>query len=226
MGRFDTKFALTLAVATLFFGGCQKAYYSTMEAFGKHKREILVDRVVEARDAQNEAKEQFSSALEQFSSVLNFQGGDLEARYEKLKAEYERSESKAGAVSSRIRAVKDVAGALFKEWEDELDEYTSSELRSKSEQKLRQTRSRYSQLIAAMERAESKIQPVLRAFRDQVLFLKHNLNAQAIASLQDELDTMEAEIAVLIREMERSINEADTFIRAMTIEEIPERQIP
>lgn len=217
---------LGLLLVFTLLGGCQKAYYGTMEAFGVHKREILVDRVVEARDAQNAAKEQFSSALEEFSSVLNFQGGDLEAKYEKLQAEYDRSVARAGAVSSRIRAVKDVSEALFNEWEDELDDYTSPTLRSRSEQKLRQTRSRYAQLMAVMERAEAKIPPVLNAFRDQVLFIKHNLNAQAIASLRDELDTMEAEISVLIREMERSINEANTFIRAMTDEPVYERAVP
>ena len=221
------RFGLTLtAAALLSLAGCQKAYYGTMEAFGKHKREILVDRVVEARDSQNAAKAQFSSALEQFSAVLNFRGGDLETKYESLKTEYELSESKAREVSSRLRSVKDVAQALFREWEDELDQYTSDSLRTKSEQKLRQTRTRYAQLITAMERAESKIRPVLSAFKDQVLFLKHNLNALAIASIQDELDTMESEIAILIREMERSINEANTFIQAITAEDIPERRIP
>jgi len=65
---------ITLAAALLSLmlsAGCQKAYYSTMEAFGTHKRDILVDRVTDARDAQNEAKEQFASALEEFSAVLN-----------------------------------------------------------------------------------------------------------------------------------------------------------
>ena len=35
-----------------------------------------------------------------------------------------------------------------------------------------------------MRLAESRIEPVLKSFRDQVLFLKHNLNAKAIASLR------------------------------------------
>ena len=214
------------AAVLICLTGCQKAYYSTMEAFGKHKREILVDRVVDARDAQNEAKEQFSSALEEFSSVLNFQGGDLEAKYEKLKSEYNRCESRANAVKGRIRSIKDVADALFREWEQELEQYTSPTLKSKSEQKLRITKNRYAKLIDAMERAESKIQPVLAAFKDQVLFLKHNLNAQAIASLQNELDTMESEIAALIKEMERSINEADMFIQSMTNDIQTERNMP
>lgn len=66
-----------------------------------------------------------------------------------------------------------------------------------------------------MERAESRIQPVLTAMNDQVLFLKHNLNAQAVASLQNELVTVETDVATLIREMETAIAEADTFISAM-----------
>ena len=210
-----------LAVVGLFLtgAGCQKVYYGTMEKFGVHKRDILVDNVAEARDAQNEAKEQFASALEEFSAVVNFQGGKLEDKYKTLNAEYEQSKKKAEAVHERIGDVKRVAEALFEEWEKELDQYTNDTLRQSSEIKLEQTQQRCRTLIAAMERAESKIAPVLSAFGDQVLFLKHNLNAQAVASLQSELTTMEGEIGTLIREMERSINEADAFIREMTQQE-------
>ena len=70
-------------------------------------------------------------------------------------------------------------------------------------------------LIDAMKRVENKIDPVLSAFRDQVLFLKHNLNAQAIASLKSELASVEDDVAALIKEMEASIAEADKFIKTM-----------
>lgn len=200
----------------LLLNGCQKVYYETMEVFGKHKRDILVDDVKAARDAQATAKEQFASALEEFSAVVNYSGGDLEEKYETLHDEFKKSQAKANAVSGRIADIKRVANALFAEWEDELELYTSESLRRASEQKLEQTKQRYARLIKAMEQAESKIQPVLSAFQDQVLFLKHNLNAQAVASLQDELSVVENEIAILIREMERSIAEADAFIQQMT----------
>ena len=49
---------LPLFLCFFFTGGCQKAYYGTMEKFGVHKRDIMVDRVEEARDSQQEAKEQ------------------------------------------------------------------------------------------------------------------------------------------------------------------------
>ena len=195
--------------------GCQTTYYKTMEKLGVHKRDIMVDRVQEARDSQEEAKEQFASALEEFSSVLNFKGGELEDKYKKLNAEYEESEEKAKDVRNRIESVENVAEALFEEWNDELSQYSSESMRRSSEKQLRQTKKQYSQLIGAMKRAETKIEPVLSAFRDQVLFLKHNLNAQAIASLKSELASVESDVALLIKEMEASIAEADEFIKSM-----------
>ena len=214
-----TKGHLSLAIffvsILLLAGGCQKAYYDTMEKFGVHKRDIMVERVEDARDSQEEAKEQFQSALEQFSTVLNFKGGKLEEKYKTLQAEYDKSEVKADDVRKRIDAVEDVSEALFNEWEDELGEYTNKSLRQDSERKMVQTRRQYDQLIKSMRKAETKIDPVLNAFRDQVLYLKHNLNAQAIASLQSELVGVESDIADLIQEMEKSIGEANSFIKTM-----------
>lgn len=195
--------------------GCQKTYYKTMEAFGYHKRDLLVERVEDARDAQESAKEQFQSALEKFGEVVDFRGSELEEKYKALKSELEKSESKADSVKTHIKDVEKVAEALFDEWESELSQYSSDSLRRSSEKKLNLTRQRYEKLIGAMKRAEEKIGPVLTAFRDQVLFLKHNLNAQAIASLQDELSSVEADIESLIKEMEASIAEANSFIKAM-----------
>jgi hypothetical protein len=198
--------------------GCETAYYGTMEKLGYHKRDLMVNRVESARDAQEDAKDQFESALEKFSSVLQFDGGDLEDKYDQLKAAYDRSAARAQTVSDRIESVEDVAADLFAEWETELSEYSSDNLRRSSARKLKQTRRQYAQLIGAMKRAESKMDPVLVAFHDQVLFLKHNLNAKAIASLQTELVSVEAEVNSLIKDMNASIKEADAFISAMAKE--------
>src|SRR5690606_26541813 len=177
---------LAWVVAALVAGvGCQSVYYSTMEKFGKHKRDILVNRVDDARESQEKAKEQFQTAMERFVEVTGFTGGNLREQYDRLNAEFVRSEQRAAAVSDRIDSVEDVAEALFDEWESELEKYSDSELRRSSERQLRRTRSSYAQLIDSMRQAESRMDPVLAAFRDRVLFLKHNLNAQAIASLDE-----------------------------------------
>ena len=208
------KSALIIAIL-LFTAGCDSLYYGTMEKLGKYKRDILVDRVKSARDSQEQTKEQFVSALDKFKSVVNVPSGKLQEKYDLLKGELDKSEAKASAVKKRIADVEDVANALFDEWTKELDQYKNTDLRAESKKKLDQTRQKYTLLINAMKKADSKIEPVLSAFRDQVLFLKHNLNAQAVASLQSEVTTMEADTGKLIEEMEKSIAEADTFIKTM-----------
>lgn len=205
----------TLSILVL---GCSSAYYGTLEKLGYPKRDLMVNRVESARDAQQDAKEEFESALEKFKSVLNFDGGELEEKYNQLKAAYDRSDARAETVRDRIESVEDVAEALFEEWEAELDQYSSSSLRRSSARKLQQTKQQYARLINAMKRAEKKMDPVLAAFHDQVLFLKHNLNAKAIASLQTELVSVKSEIDALIRDMNASIKEANAFIGAMAQE--------
>lgn len=197
---------------TLVLAACSTAHYAVMEKLGIHKREILVDRVADARDSQQEARDQFASALEEFSAVLNFHGGSLEEKYQQLKAVLKDSEEHAENVRKRIDQVEDVAEALFDEWENELELYSSDSLRRSSARKLKDTRSHYKSLMAAMRRAEARIEPVLAPLRDQTLYLKHNLNAQAIASLQGELGRVEGDVSTLIREMEGAIREADAFI--------------
>jgi hypothetical protein len=209
------KKSTPILLILLFTAGCDSLYYGTMEKFGKYKRDILVDRVKTARDSQEQTKEQFVSALDKFKSVVNVPSGKLQEKYDLLKGELDKSESKAAAVKKRIADVEDVSKALFDEWTKELDQYKNADLRAESKKKLDQTRQKYTLLINAMKKADSKIEPVLSAFRDQVLFLKHNLNAQAVASLQSEVTTMEADTGKLIEEMEKSIAEADTFIKTM-----------
>jgi hypothetical protein len=204
---------ILIAVLLLpFLGGCSKAYYGAMEKVGIHKRDILIDRVEDARDAQSEAQEQFKSALEQFGAVVHIENSNLKIAYEKLNTEYEDSERAAAKVSERIDKVESVADALFDEWEDELKLYKSADLRRSSQQKLQKTKTRYNEMLASMHRAEKSMEPVLRSFRDNVLFLKHNLNAQAIGSLRSEFSTLKGEIDGLIKKMNVAIETSNQFI--------------
>ena len=196
-------------------GGCKSAYYGAWDKMGWAKRDILVDRVKDAKEDQEAAKKQFQSALEQFKAVTNFEGGDLEAKYKKLNKEYEASESRAADVRKRIASVDSVAQDLFKEWQKELAEYDNAELKRSSEEKLRETRTRYDQMYGAMKNAEGKMEPVLKTFKTQVLYLKHNLNAAAISSLQTQVAGIQGDVDRLIKEMEASINEANSFIAQM-----------
>jgi len=207
--------ALGLALAG---AGCSSVYYNAMEKIGYAKRDLLVERVDDTRKAQGAAKEQFASALEHFLAVTKVDGGELQRKYDDLNREYGRSETAAKEVHSRIAAVEDVAEALFREWKQELSQYTNASLRGESQRQLDTTRRRYDDLLRLMRRAADRMDPVLATFKDQVLFLKHNLNARAIASLDSTSRTLEADISRLIADMETSIRESEAFIKSLKSE--------
>lgn len=199
----------------LLLAGCSTAYYGAMEKIGVAKRDILGDRVEKTRVAQTEAKQQFADALARFQAVAKTDGGDLQKKYDELNRELQRSETRAKDVHSRIEAVEDVAGALFVEWKKELAQYSNATLRADSEKQLAGTEKRYQTLLALMRRAADRMEPVLKTFRDQVLYLKHNLNARALAQLDSTNRGLEADIGRLVADMETSIKEAEKFIKEL-----------
>ncbi|MBG0754759.1 DUF2959 domain-containing protein [Vibrio cidicii] len=205
--------AIILSIFTLT--GCQSAYYSAMEKVGYHKREIMVDRVEDAKASQKEAQKEFTSALQALSNLTQFNGGELEEVYKEINEQYQESEKAAQEVRDHIAAIEDVAGALFEEWQQELSLYTSAKLRRSSEQKLKETKASYQQMLKAMKRAEQKMTPVLNTLRDNTLYLKHNLNANAVGSLKGELVSLETEIEQAIKQMKAAIAESDAFLQKL-----------
>lgn len=207
--------ALIFLACSTALSGCASTYYNALENVGIEKRDILVRRVDAARDAQSGAQEEFQDALEQYRTLVNFDGGELAVTYDRLSKQYTKLEGEAKLVRARIESIENVGGALFREWRQELNDYTSPELRRRSEEQLRDTESRYDLVVTAMHAAADRMDPVLEIFEDQVLFLKHNLNAKAIAGLDAELAQIETRVEALIKEMDKAIAEAESFIAAM-----------
>ena len=213
--------AAFIALAALAASSCDAWYYKTMKKFGMEKRDILVKRVKDARESQQEAKDEFRTAIERFKSVIDVKGGALEDKYDKLNKELNRSEDRAKKVRDRIDSVRSVSDDLFDEWDKELKRYSDRSLRAESQRELKATRERCEVLIRSMERAQQRIEPVLKPLRDRVLFLKHNLNAQAIGALDAELSTVRANVDALVADLDAAISDADQFVASMAAPDEP-----
>ena len=211
----QTILGTAILALMLMLSGCQSAYYSAMEKVGVHKRDILIDRVEETKDSQQESQQEFQSALERLTTLINFDGGELQDAYNQLSDDYESSLAAANEVSSNINKVEDVADALFDEWSDELAQYKSASLKRQSSKKLQSTQRQFSQLLRSMRSAESKMEPVLSSLQDNVLYLKHNLNAQAVSAIKGEFTNLKRDIKVLMDDMNKSIADSNKFIEQM-----------
>ena len=189
--------------------------YSAYEMVGIQKRDLLKTRVNDAREEQKEAGENFQDALQQLKKVYGLEGGELERKYDSLKGSYDRAFHQADSVRKSIRKVEFVAGDLFKEWDKEIDEIETSGLKQKSREQLAVTQRKYNELHERLKSSERQMDPVLRKLNDNVLYLKHNLNAKALASLKTETGRIQGEIESLIRDMNKSIESAESFIKDM-----------
>ncbi len=194
--------------------GCASVKYSTYEKFGIHKRDLLVGNVADTRDSQKQAQEQFQDALQKFGSVVEIEETGLKKAYNRLKNEYEDSVDAANSVSGNINDVEQVANDLFREWRSEINQYTNTDLKRSSQNKLRDTEARYNDLLRSMHAAEQSMLPVLATFKDNV-FLKHNLNAQAIGSLKSTFADLQTDIDILFEQMNDSIQRSNAFIADM-----------
>ena len=213
--KLSYRFLLGAALCFICLSGCRSGYYAAWEKFGVYKRDLLNKKVVAARDGEKAASEQFKDALTRLKELYNFDGGKLDQTYSSLQRDYDRSVAKAEEVRKRIKEMETVAGDLFAEWETEMKEISTPALRASSRKTLEETRDHYETLHRALKKAEQSMAPVLVQFRDHVLYLKHNLNAQAIASLRGEGANIQTEISRLIGEMNNSIAQAEEFIKAL-----------
>ena len=211
------KISWLLALCAAFcLSACTSVYYKTMEKLGKEKRDILVQRVKDSKKDQEQTKQQIQTTMEKFQELTGFQGGDLEKNYKKLNDEYEKAAGQANKLHDRIQSIDQVSNDLFKEWQKEIDEMRNQQLKARSGALLKDAKDRQGIYMKAMRKTEDQMTPVLAAFHDQVLFLKHNLNARAIGSLKGTSAKINADVTTLTKSIDSSMAEADRLIASLS----------
>ncbi|MFK7887636.1 MAG: DUF2959 family protein [Gammaproteobacteria bacterium] len=206
---------LMLCAGIALLSGCATVQYSALEKIGIEKRDILVDRVEDARDAQDETREELVSAYEALSELIDHDGGELEKRYRALDKAVDRSTEARDDLDERLTSIDRVSRDLFKEWDEELTLYTSETLRQDQTRKLGIARRQYAAMRERMQTARDRVNPVMSVLQDNRLFLKHSLNAQALNALRGQVATIDGQVQALIRDMQSAIDEANAFIANM-----------
>lgn len=214
-----------LFVLSLFFflSGCQSAIeksarnagYSLYELVGVEKRDLLRKRITGATEEQKEAGESFTDALDKLQKTYGSEPSKLESKYRELNSAYENSVAQAEEVRSSREKMHTVASDLFAEWKKEIAEMQSADLKTRSRTSLADTKERFDKMHSALKNSEGQMAPVLAKLKDNVLFLKHNLNAKAVGSLKNENARIEGDIKKLLAGMNDSIREAEAFIKTI-----------
>lgn len=202
-----------MLIYTLLTAGCQTTYYAVWEKMGKEKRHLLRDQVEKSQDDQQKASKEFKDALTRLKEMYGMHGGDLEKMYDRLSGDYEDCKERAETIDERIAKIQRIAGDLFTEWREEIDQIQNASFKTQSRRKLKDTQTRFAELETALLSARKRMTPVLTNLHDYVLYLKHNLNARAIGTLRGEAAGIETDVDRLIRDIQKSIDAADVFLK-------------
>jgi hypothetical protein len=216
MRNFHRSILAIVIVGTFAATGCTSAYYATMQKLGKEKRDILVQRVKDSKKDQEDTKEKLQTTMESFQALTGFQGGSLEKSYKKLNSDYESAAGQVAKLHDRIQSIDKVSGDLFTEWQGEINQMRNAKLKARSAGMLKDSQTRQAVFMKAMRNTETRITPVMASFHDQVLFLKHNLNARAIGSLKGTSAQMDTDVTALMKSIDGSMAEADNLINSLT----------
>lgn len=212
-----------LLTICLILAGCQssiqsasnKLKYSAYELVGVEKRDLFKKEINNTKESQEKAEESFKDALEKLVTLTKSEHKKPEREYRRLESAYEKADERAKEVKNRIAKVDQIANDLFKEWSEEIKSMSSKNLKKQSEKSLSESRERYKGLHESLKRSERKMDPVLSKMRDHTLFAKHNLNAKALTGLKKEAADIQGDIDVLLGDIQKSIKDADEFIKKL-----------
>ena len=194
---------------------CSTLYYNTWELLGKEKRDVLKMNMEDVDDQQKDVEEKVSDTLALIRKNYNFKEGKLEATYDRMKEDYEDAKSLADDYSEQVQKTIDIADDLFDEWEDEAKELSNANYRTTSLKQLRQTKASFKRSEKSMRRVENSLNKLLKSYNDQVVYLKHSLNAKAVGNLKAELSEIKRNIEILSSRIEKSKQQNLEFLNRL-----------
>jgi hypothetical protein len=204
----------SLAAVALALASCSSPELGPRDSFGFEKRDLLVARVEDGRDAERAAKAQFEAALDALRAI-DAPAADQAASYAALESAYESSSDRSDDLAANIRAIEQVAGELFAEWRAEIDQSSDAGAKSSELDKLASWQRRCGRLTGALDRVQSRLEPTLAAFRERVLLEKQDLAAPAAATERDASVEADVRLLELVRELDAAILETAGFVKSI-----------
>ena len=170
----------------------------------------LVKKAGSTAEAITQAKLQFQKTMDVYNAVLADDAKDRKALYKKLQGEMETTEKRRADVLRADDEMKTDADIVFKSWADSTGAIASPDLKKRSEERLAKTKERCAQIQAAGHRVGEAYLPFMSTLKDQVTYLGHDLNAEAVASLKKDA----AKVNAQAQEVTKRVDEAVATINA------------
>ena len=168
----------------------------------------LIDRAGDMVSAMRAARLQIGTTVDDYNTIIDGKAEENRAAYKQLQKSLKKSEKSAAAVGEQAEKMDLAASEYFASWEASLSEFTSDEMRARSEERMKETRQRYDGILQAGREAGDAFRPFVTLLKDQIVFLGHDLNPAAIEDLQDEAEKLNSQAEEVFSKVDETYRSA------------------
>jgi ElaB/YqjD/DUF883 family membrane-anchored ribosome-binding protein len=161
--------------------------------------ELLQERTHESMDALH------------FMVDPRFDGDALQA-HEHLAIAQKRSQKQSEALTASVKRMRKSAETVFEQWAEDLGSFSSSDMRRRSHERLRETRERYRAVLAAVQPALALAGSVNSSLSDHVVFLGHDYNASSVSLLEAEVRNLDGMVVELDENLVATMEACQVYV--------------
>jgi hypothetical protein len=216
MNRISVAFVLAL-VGSLC--GCATTGYrhasETSSAIGQTR--LLTVKIQQNIDA----------AVTNLQSLTSQEAMDLRSSYERLSTAVNTLDAQVADLTDQAQVIKARGNAYVKDWEQELGSYQSSAIRLRSAERLNQVTEDFRKISQQFEATGQSLRLLLANLKDVRLYLKTDLTAAGVASIQEQLGGVTNEAALAQQILQSLLNELNRVGRELSpVTQVAEQPSP
>jgi len=216
MKSVSTSGKVFLVVAGMALSACQSGRYtSSLSLEGADDQHDLAERVTTTIDAHKHAQEAFDAAYVLIAKFTQARTEVNQALYNELLDQVDECASGCDRIAANNVRLDDDAAQMFMNWNIELDQFSSLQLRTRSEERMQSVKGRFDVLSSRLHDTHARMETALVGLKDYVLFFNHNLNTRSASGLDFENESLAQEIRALNAEVEGARFQGNDFIDAL-----------
>jgi hypothetical protein len=210
-------FVLVLALTACASGGSHEDAPARVDA--------VLGRIEDVNDEAERARQVITESYERLTTLAagRFDRQPAAAAFATFVQSIDVAEQQALRFREAVQSMVAAAQPVFAQRQADLKGITSQRLRQRSELRYSEAKERYDAITASAVPAQDRFDAYVKALRDHAAFLAHDLNASALADIQDEVKL----VAHTARELDRALDScqvaARTYVQQAALPAAPGR---
>ena len=179
---------------------------------------------IEAVHVESEiSKQRLRDAIEAVRAIASYDFvGDPAVAFNDFVTAVEASVEQAETLRDAILPMEESGGAFFDQWNDDLDSFSSVEMRNRSRERLLATHKRFRVIMAAVVPAQRGFDEVNKRLQDYASFLSNDFNATAIAAIEGDVRVLRSKAAKVDQRFDACMRATSAYLEATALPNAPE----